>query len=176
MDVLRNVLNIGAEIDIRSVEELYLDDEDSFNDMNYSLIGNDIDYYHCPLPINDFLLSHSVYAEIFHRIVFALRSNKTIYLHCAGGADRTGAVMMMLETVLGVEESDIAKDFELTSFAPAYYDNNNFRFCYRCKTVLDYFDSCGDEGTTRNERIESFLKKNGVTSSEISDFKRLMLK
>ena len=174
--ILRDILKIGVEIDLRSNKELLLEDDNPANDRNYSLIGNDVSYYHCPLPLDhDYLPSHEIYAKIFHIIVKSLSEDKPVYIHCAGGADRTGAVCMLLESVLGVIDSDIAKDFELTSFAPNYYDKNNLRYCTRCKTVLNYFAEQGETGLTRQERIESFLINQGVTEQEISDFRRQLL-
>ena len=102
--------------------------------------------------------------------------NKNVYIHCAGGADRTGALMILLESILGVVDSDIAKDFELTSFDQNYYDKSNFRYCTRCKVVLDYFASLGSRGNTQQDKIESFLIDQGVSLEEILSFRQIMLK
>lgn len=40
-----------------------------------------------------------------------------IAFHCTSGADRTGAVALTILALLGVEESDIARDYELTRFS-----------------------------------------------------------
>ena len=173
--VLKDCLHIGVEIDLRSNKELYLEDDNPVNNLNYSLIGSDVDYYHCPLPLSDYLLAHDIYAKVFHIIVKALKDGKSVFIHCAGGADRTGAVCMLLESVLGVVDSDIAKDYELTSFAPKFYDKNNLRYCTKCDLVLTYFADEGEIGETGQERIVNFLINQGVTKQEISDFRRIML-
>ena len=49
--------------------------------------------------------------------VFADEANYPIYMHCWGGADRTGTVAFILEGLCGVSETDLAIDYELTSFA-----------------------------------------------------------
>ena len=41
---------------------------------------------------------------------------KPVYFHCGIGADRTGTVAVMLEALLGMSQSDIDKDYELTNF------------------------------------------------------------
>ena len=48
--------------------------------------------------------------------VFADERNYPVYMHCWGGADRTGTVAFILEGLCGVSEADIAIDYELTSF------------------------------------------------------------
>lgn len=39
-----------------------------------------------------------------------------VYFHCHGGSDRTGTLAFLIEALLGVSESDLSKDYELTSF------------------------------------------------------------
>lgn len=48
---------------------------------------------------------------------FANDSAYPIYMHCWGGADRTGSLAFVLEGLCGVNEVDLQIDYELTSFA-----------------------------------------------------------
>lgn len=41
-----------------------------------------------------------------------------VYIHCAGGADRTGTLCFLLETLCGVPLADARAEYELTSFSP----------------------------------------------------------
>ena len=50
--------------------------------------------------------------------VFADEKNYPVYVHCAGGADRTGTVCFLLETLCGVSLEDATIEYELTSFSP----------------------------------------------------------
>ena len=43
---------------------------------------------------------------------------KPVYFHCQGGCDRTGTTAFLLLGLLGVSESDLARDYELSSFSP----------------------------------------------------------
>ena len=52
--------------------------------------------------------------------VFAVRGNYPIYFHCWGGADRTGTLAYLVEGLCGVSETDLAVDYELTSFARVF--------------------------------------------------------
>lgn len=65
-------------------------------------------------------------------IIKELRLGKPVAFHCRIGADRTGALAYVIEALLGVHEGDVARDYELTSFAPksgnryAYSPNQRF--------------------------------------------------
>lgn len=50
-------------------------------------------------------------------IIQELRSGRHVAFHCRSGADRTGAVAMILEALLGMRGGDIALDYELTSLS-----------------------------------------------------------
>lgn len=50
-------------------------------------------------------------------IIQELRKGRHVAFHCRSGADRTGAVAMILEALLGVKGGDIALDYELTSLS-----------------------------------------------------------
>ena len=50
-------------------------------------------------------------------IIQELKSGHHVAFHCRSGADRTGAVAMIIEALLGVRGGDIALDYELTSLS-----------------------------------------------------------
>lgn len=50
-------------------------------------------------------------------LIDQVMSGNPIAFHCTSGADRTGAVALTILALLGVEESDIARDYELTRFS-----------------------------------------------------------
>lgn len=50
-------------------------------------------------------------------IIQELRKGRHVAFHCRSGADRTGAVAMIIEALLGVRGGDIALDYELTSLS-----------------------------------------------------------
>ena len=49
-------------------------------------------------------------------IIGWLSQGRAVYFHCAEGADRTGTLAFLIEALLGVSESDLSKDYELTTF------------------------------------------------------------
>ncbi len=52
-------------------------------------------------------------------ILTYVSNNKPVYIHCSYGADRTGYICMILESLLGVQLKDSDIDYELSSFAKA---------------------------------------------------------
>ena len=50
-------------------------------------------------------------------IIYELQQGKPVAFHCKSGADRTGAVALLLEGLLGVTEGDTARDYELTTLS-----------------------------------------------------------
>ncbi|MBO7515848.1 MAG: serine hydroxymethyltransferase, partial [Lachnospiraceae bacterium] len=49
-------------------------------------------------------------------IIDELKAGKPVYYHCQNGADRTGTMGFLIVALLGMGESDLAKDYELTTF------------------------------------------------------------
>ena len=134
--------------------------------------------------------------ETFCFVVQCLRENKPVYFHCAAGRDRTGTLAILIEGVLGVSESDMAKDYELTYFSPKdwsmskmkddndeyvkdengdyvyYYNHTRCNYSYPSvrKTIFEETD-----GGTYQERIVKYLLQIGVPQKDIDDLRAIML-
>ena len=89
-----------------------------------------------------------------------------------GGADRTGCLVYLLLGVLGVNENDLCKEWELTSFGCQGYR-------VRCSTSMNLQGFVAQlktyVGNTLNEKIENFLIECGISSADIADFKSIMI-
>lgn len=118
--------------------------------------------------------------ETFLFVVQCLREGKPVYFHCAAGRDRTGTLAVLLEGALGVSESDMAKDYELTYFSPEdwsmykgryQHTRNNYSYSSIRKTIFAQTDS-----GTYQERIVKYLLKIGVAQKDIDDLRAVMLK
>ena len=57
-------------------------------------------------------------------IIDSLKKNESTYFHCAQGADRTAAIAMVVESLVGVNDDQLLKDWELTSFSGGCYDDD----------------------------------------------------
>ena len=119
--------------------------------------------------------------QCFEFIVKCLRENKPVYFHCAAGRDRTGTMAMLILGVLGVPESQIGKDYELTYFSPAdwsmyngaYQHTRTYEGSY-IKTIK-YLYSDGQYGTLKGG-VEHYLIGIGVAQKDIDDLRTIMLK
>jgi hypothetical protein len=173
---------IRAEIDLREADDVPKE----------SPLGKQVAFY---APGFDSGYNHMVrdnqpkVKETFCWVVDRLREGKPVYFHCAAGRDRTATLAILLEGVLGVSESDMAKDYELTYFTPADWgmsedDNGNpaykhvrTAYSYKSvrKTIFKETDSM-PSGSTYQERIVKYLLKIGVPQKDIDDLRNIMLK
>ena len=123
--------------------------------------------------------------DTFMWVVARLREGKPVYFHCAAGRDRTATLAVLLEGALGVSESDMAKDYELTYFTPSEWgmskDDNgnpvykhtrdNYSYGSIRKTIFNQ-TSC----KTYQEGIVKYLLQIGVPQKDIDDLRSIMLK
>lgn len=159
--VMSETLGIVTDLDFRAASE---------NNGTRSPIGGDTVWLN--LPIGNFLSLYS--SETMFEVIktFAYYDNYPIYMHCWGGADRTGTVAFMIEGLCGVSEEDLAIDFELTSFSHfGYryrYDNGNYLFASMMARIQSY------AGKTLQEKFENCARNvMGLTEGQISNIKAI---
>lgn len=103
---------------------------------------------------------------------------RNIYMHCQGGCDRTGTLSFLLLGLLGVSESDLAKEYELSSFSDVGFG--------RLRTTtkeVDTYDYVGMvealktySGDTITDKFVSFATTGcGISTDTITSFRNLML-
>ena len=94
------------------------------------------------------------------------------YIHCTHGVDRAGTASMLLESLLGVAEADIIRDYELSAF---YYTHVT-RSYNNGGTALGFIEGLkGYEGETLADKAETFLLSVGVTQAEIDSIRNIFL-
>lgn len=118
------------------------------------------------------------YASILRQVKTFLAEGRVVYLHCSGGADRTGAIALLLEGLAGCSESDIAKDYELTSFSVfgvrkrvngVEYDGTTYNYA----TTVRYLKNLS-QGNLQNG-VKAYMKKIGLTDNEIDELYNLII-
>lgn len=110
------------------------------------------------------------------RCIFdAVTHNEPVYFHCAAGADRTGTLACVLEGLLGMSQSDIDKDYELTSF----YSGTNTDNAARRRNEDDWkgliIDINSYSGSTFRDRCINFVAQLGFTAEEINAYRKAMI-
>ena len=98
--------------------------------------------------------------ECFEFVAKCVKENKPVYYHCSLGRDRTGTLSMILLGVLGVNEGDISKEYELTQFAPQGWATSEGESSKMTRRV-DYKGAA-------NYIWENFAKKTDGTYDEFS--------
>ena len=159
-------LGIRAELDLRGNSEA--------NYVTVSRIGNDdVEYMRIPTVtyyIEGIKANNSRFADQLNFIFRCVKEGKPVYFHCHIGADRTGCLGFLIEGLLGVSESDIFKDYELTTFSALSTPRGKGQI----EDMMQYIKTF--EGSSLEEQFFSYctqgLKLNPV---DIQDFKSTML-
>ena len=107
-------LGVSVELDLRSNNEIQGDTS--------SILGHDVQYVNVPLDQWFYRLNiyytvrnrANAFANAIRVILSFIKENKGVYIHCAGGCDRTGALCAIIEGLCGVSENDINHDYELS--------------------------------------------------------------
>ena len=170
----RDVYGIKTDLDLRNMQEGTAG--------GVSPLGEDIRYVHVnesPYYLGgttgiDVSKNQSIIAKSIK--VFADKSNYPIYVHCSLGRDRTAAVCMLLEGLLGVSEDDIKMDYEMSFFSEMgsldgqTVDRMMSVFTSICQyislqTRVDFKEDC-----------EKYLLDAGVTAEEIASIRSILTK
>lgn len=125
-----------------------------------------------------------LYQKAIRSIIGWLSEGKSVYLHCVGGADRTGTLAFLIEALVGVSESDLSKDYELTSFDGSHTrrrsDPGQGNTEYILKYLINYLRQF--EGSTINEKVVNWATTPyqgssipALTATEISQLQTLLV-
>ena len=113
-------------------------------------------------------------------IMKCVREGKPVYFHCSLGRDRTGTIAMIILGILGVNEGEISKEYELTQFAPhgwATSDKETTKMTRKAdyKSAANYIWSLAGENGSFSDGMQAYLLSIGITQAEIDEFRNLML-
>lgn len=111
--VLVGELGIQHDLDLRGREGGGSEDEP---DMTESPLGSDVWYTRTQQYAWYALTPVSTWQAYLRCVFDAVTHREPVYFHCTAGADRTGTLACVLEGLLGMSQSDIDKDYELTTF------------------------------------------------------------
>ena len=157
--VLLDELNIRVDYDIRKPVA------------TASPLGEGVKLVHIPMlgayeRISEF---KEDYKKMFR--VFADKDNYPMYIHCWGGADRTGTLIFLLCGILGMSEEDLYMEYELTSFSVWGPRSSNSELFTGFKEELNKYGTDKDSIKTK---CENFAYSTGVTKEEINAIKAIL--
>ena len=113
-------------------------------------------------------------------IMDKIAEGKPVYFHCSLGRDRTGTISMLTLGVLGVDEGEISKEYELTQFAPYGYSVSSGEST-RMTRMVDYkgaanfiWSNYAKDGSFA-DGVQAYLLEIGISQKDIDDFRKNML-
>ncbi len=126
-------------------------------------------------------------ANIIKRLSNNIRNNKTTYIHCSAGADRTALICSIIEAICGVSQIDLDCDYEISSLAmdrknPSRKSSGATTYGERLRRDIDPYGTDTEGGWDRGYLFQklrdkgngnlrdgtiNFLLENGVTREEI---------
>ncbi len=159
----KGVLGIRTDLDLRSDRECF--------GMTGSPLGPEVQWIQVPSAAYSGMAKDkykAAFAKAFR--VFLDEKNYPIDFHCIAGADRTGSLAFILNGLLGVDEEELWRDWEVTAFQKEKLDfGHNTRFIKLVK-VFDAFP-----GANIHEKIVAYVKSAGFTDADIEKFRAIML-
>lgn len=111
--VLVGELGIQHDLDLRGKEGRGSYDGDVVTE---SPLGNDVWFTITQKAAIYALTPVETWQTYLRCVIDAVTHREPVYFHCTAGADRTGTLACILEGLLGMSQSDIDKDYELTCF------------------------------------------------------------
>lgn len=164
-DVLVGELGVRHDLNLRGELEAT---------WNSSPLGEDI-YFTKAESYNWYtVVPNSIWKTNLRCIFNAVTRNEPVYFHCAAGADRTGTLACVLEGLLGVSQSDIDKDYELTTF----YTGSKTEVA-RVRTLADWKGLISAinnyTGATFRDKCVDFVARMGFTADEINAYRKAMI-
>lgn len=165
-NVLVGQLGIQHDLDLRGATEAPV--------LTESPLGSDVYYTRAP--------QYAMYAltpvnawKINLRTTFdAVTHNEPVYFHCSAGADRTGTLACVLEGILGMSQSDIDKDYELTSFYTLRARNGSYQGGGPTWAgLISQINAL--PGSTFRDKCVNFVASLGFTAAEINAFRVAMI-
>lgn len=116
-----NLIKLKKEINLQSATEI--------GDRTESGFGASVDMYCIDMTYGTLEYwktsgkSNAVFNELFDYVI----DGKPTFYHCTAGADRTGYITLIIDAILGVSQSDIDKEYELTCFSTGAETDNAAR-------------------------------------------------
>ena len=140
-------------------------------DVKY-FVASDYNWYHL-------LSSHEHNTNAWRYNIRAVFSSviygSPVYFHCSAGADRTGTLACVIEGLLGMSQSDIDKDYELTCFYSGTGTDSNARRRNESEWSGLIAEIEALSGATFRDKCVNFVASLGFTAAEINAFRAAMI-
>ena len=165
--LMHDFLGIQHELELRYSSEIA-------SEPQYSLIGRDVEWTHIDGAWYSIADSAKCRAMLDCVMDSAIKGIP-LYFHCAGGADRTGTLAMMIEAILGVSQSDIDKDYELTCYYSGVATDAQARRRNESEWTGLINAFAGYPGNTLRDKVVAWAITLGIPIETINTFRSAMI-
>ena len=164
-----DMLGIEKEIDLRFDSDL--------NGRTESGFGNSVDMLHVDMTWNDlnYQKNSGNIKKIFDPLFDYIIAGHPTYFHCSAGADRTGVVAFLCEAVLGMSQSDMDKEYELTCFYSGVENDNQARRRNEIIWTREINIINSYSGATFRDKAVNYMVSCGITIEKINAFRAAMI-
>lgn len=169
-EVLVNQLGIRGELDLQGPD----------NARTTSVLGDDVKFCRPPRYQWYTIADTEIWQQLIQFVFDNVRYGRPMLFHCAAGADRTGTLACVLEGLLGLDQSDIDKDYELTCF----YSGTGTDSLARRRNESDWINlineikavplPAGVSNTFRNH-VVYFVASLGFSADDINAYRAAMI-
>ena len=171
--VLVDEIGIQHDLDLRGREGGGSEDEP---DMTESPLGSDVWYTRTQQYAWYALTPVATWQAYFRCVIDAVTHREPVYFHCTAGADRTGTLACVLEGLLGMSQSDIDKDYELTTFYSGSGSDATARRRNESdwKGLINAINAVSGD-TFRDKCVRFAVGTCGMTMADINAFRAAMI-
>lgn len=171
--VLVGEMGIQHDLDLRGREGGGSEDEP---EMTESPLGSDVWYTRTQQYAWYALTPVAAWQTYLRCVIDAVTHREPVYFHCTAGADRTGTLACVLEGLLGMSQSDIDKDYELTTF---YSGSGSDAIARRrnesdWKGLINAINAVSGD-TFRDKCVHFAVGTCGMTMADINAFRAAMI-
>lgn len=169
IQTMRDQLKIKSEIDLRH-NWLSGGAYETGGLVDKSLLGDDINYYQCPLNYSssDILsLNKEMFKTIFDLLID--KNNYPLFYHCDIGTDRTGLLTIYLLGMFGVSINDIYRDYLFSNFSNIGDDRSLLDIANNINFINSH------DGDTFKDRVIATLLESGITLNQIETISNYMV-
>ncbi len=177
VDIFFNQLGIRHELNLRGkteAEEHYAQQIAAGNATMRDFVRVTIPENYVWYTISD--IYKDAWKDILRCVFDCAKYDEPVYFHCSAGADRTGTVACIIEAILGVSQSDIDKEYELTNFSSGVDGDSKARRRNESewKGLITQITNL-TTGTTFRDKVLNWVATLGFTVEEINEFRRSMI-
>lgn len=171
--VLVGQLGVQHEIDLRGKEDLPPYDGDVATE---SPLGSDVWFTIADKAASYTLTPVATWQLYLRCVIDAVTHREPVYFHCTAGADRTGTLACVLEGLLGMSQSDIDKDYELTTFYSGSGSDENARRRNEpeWKKLIDAINAVSGD-TFRDKCVHFAVGTCGMSMADINAYRAAMV-